>query len=504
MVNYPMSRNLLGWIWTLVAICSSTSAFAQLTTAEAGRLGLEPRWTVALHTSLQQPGKTTMMIWQSATPAKTSIEILAEGKKVVLDTNKLGEDGKPIGLEGAKAEAEMMAKRMKFAGLKPVIKESTSPNIYLLVTASDGSVEMLDAETGQSLWMTHVGKTSQPTMPAMMNDKFVVVTNGSTVYGLETLTGKSVFSFRSEDSPGAAATEINGRIVVPSLTGKLIGYLTENQGIEPSRFVYGGRSIVRPAVNRNNHVVAVPVEPRFVFFFRVEPTTEAKSVAVIPTPVARLEAQGPIVTTPVAYEDSFIVCSRSGEIFRIVPDVGGDIKWVASTGSVLYTSPLVAQNGVFIVTDAGELLAYDATNGQVLTGWDTSLSGMKQVLSVTSDRVFARSKSGSLTAIDRASGRIVGNIGSGLVNGMANSVSDRVYVVTNQGTLQCLAQKGMVSPLIHQSVQMPPAGDEGKEKPAPAAKPNTDSDADNPFGGADSTTDPGMETPAGDDPFGDG
>ena len=95
-------------------------------------------------------------------------------------------------------------------------------------------------------------------------------------------------------------------------------------------------------------------------------------------------------------------------------------------------------------------------------------------------------------------------MGSGLVNGMSNSVSDRVYVVTNHGTLQCLAQKGIVSPLIHQAIQAPAAGEEAKEKPAPAAKRNTDSDADNPFGGADSTTDPGMESPAGDDPFGDG
>ena len=158
-----MTRNTLGWIWTLIAFCSSATAYGQLTTAEAGRLGLEPRWSAALNTSLKEPAKTSIMIWQSAAAPRTSIDISAEGKQIVIDTTTLGADGNPLGLEGAKAQAETLAKRMRYAGLKPVITERTSPNIYLLVTASDGSIEMLDAETGKSLWTTHVGKTQQPT-----------------------------------------------------------------------------------------------------------------------------------------------------------------------------------------------------------------------------------------------------------------------------------------------------------------------------------------------------
>lgn len=500
LVKSIMTRNTLGWIWTLIALFSSTTAYGQLTTAEAGRLGLEPRWTAALHTSLKEPSKTSVMIWQSSAPAKTSIELAAEGKQIVLDTNTLGADGKPIGIDGAKAQAETLAKRMRFAGLKPVITERTSPNIFLLVTASDGSLEMLDAETGKSLWMTQVGKTSQPTFPATMNDKHVIVTNGSTIYALETETGKSLFSFRCEDAPGSAAGELNGRIFIPAITGKFIGYLTADRTREPSRFVYGGRSIVRSGVNRNLNVVAVPVEPRFVFFFTIDPSEKANSKPIPPVATARLEAQSPIFATPVPYEDSFIVCSRSGEIFRINPMAGGDIKWVTSTGSVLYSAPLVAQNGIFVVSDPGELLAYDANSGAVLAGWDTSIKGIKQVLSVTKDRVFVRNKSGQLAAYDFASGGLVGTVGSGLVHGLANPVSDRIYVIAANGTIQCLAQKGAESPLIHQNVQAAATEKEPKEKPKPEIKRDGDTGADNPFGDGDA----GMEAPAGDDPFGNG
>jgi outer membrane protein assembly factor BamB len=495
-----MTRNTLGWIWTLIAFCSSATAYGQLTTAEAGRLGLEPRWSAALNTSLKEPAKTSIMIWQSAAAPRTSIDISAEGKQIVIETTTLGADGNPLGLEGAKAQAETLAKRMRYAGLKPVITERTSPNIYLLVTASDGSIEMLDAETGKSLWTTQVGKTNQPTYPSMMNDSHVIVTNGSTIYALETTTGKSLFSFRCEDAPGSAAGEINGRIFVPTLTGKFVGYLTDDRTHEPSRFVYGGRSVVRAGINRTNNIVAVPVEPRYVFFFSIEPTTKANSKPLAPIATARLEAQSPIFAPPVPYEDSFIVCSRSGEIFRINPTAGGDIKWVSSTGSVLYSSPLVAQNGVFVISDSGELLAYDATSGSVLPGWEDAIGGMKQVLSVTKDRVFVRNKSGQLAAFDFATGKLIGEVGTGLVHGLANPVSDRVYVVSNHGTIQCLAQKGATSPLIHHDVQAPAAEKEPKEKPKPEINRGSESDADNPFGGSDA----GMEAPAGGDPFGDG
>lgn len=504
LVKSTMTRNTLGWIWTLIALCTSTTAFGQLTTAEAGRLGLEPKWSAALNTSLKEPAKTSIMIWQSSAAERTSIEISAEGKQTTIDTTTLGADGKPIGLEGAKAQAETLAKRMRFAGLKPVISEKTSPNIFLLVTASDGSIEMLDAESGKSMWTTQVGKTSQPTFPAMMNDTHVIITNGSTVYVLETATGKSLYSFRCEDSPGSAAGELNGRIFVPTLTGKFVSYLTDDRTREPSRFVYGGRSIVRSGVNRSNHIVAVPVEPRYVFFFSIEPTTQTNSKPLAPIATARLEAQSPIFSTPVPYEDSFIVCSRSGEIYRINPLAGGDIKWVSATGSVLYSSPLVAQNGIFVVSDSGELLAYDASNGMVLSGWGNSTSGMKQVLSITKERVFVRNKSGQLAAFDFATGKLIGEVGSGLVYGLANNISDRVYVISSQGTIQCLAEKGATSPLIHQAVQVAAEpGKDPKEKPKPEVnRTPAPADADDPFGAG--AAEPAMEAPAGDDPFGGG
>lgn len=497
-----MTRNTLGWIWTFIALCYSTTAYGQLTTAEADRLGLETRWSAALNVSLTQPSKTSIMIWQSSAPVRTSIEVAAENKQVIIDTSTLGSDGKPLGIDGAKAQAETLAKRMRFAGLKPVITERTSPNLFLLVTASDGAVEMLDAETGKSLWRTQIGKTNQPTFPGTMNDEYVIVTNGSTIYALETMTGKSIFSFRSEDAPGASAGELNGRVFLATLTGKFLGYFTEERNREPSRFVYGGRSAIQPSVNRINNTIAVPVEPRYVYFFSIEAATKENTRASIPVPIARLEAQSPVFAIPTPYQDTFIVCSRSGEIYRINPAAGGDIKWVASTGSVLYSSPLVAQNGVFVVSDSGELLAYDAIGGVLLSGWTSPIPGMKQVLAVTKDRVYVRNKSGQLSGFDFATGKSIGVEGTGFVNGLSNNISDRVYLVSSYGTIQCLAPKGSVSPLIHQQLQTPSPQKDPKEKPAPEVKRNTNENPDDPFGAE--TPDTGMEAPAGDDPFGAG
>lgn len=507
-----MLRVSFASVCTILLASLASPALGQISPSDAASLGLELHWTAALKTSLAEPGKTSVTLWQSSLPAKTSIEVAAAGKTVLLDTSALGSDGQPIGVEGAKAQAEMMAKRMRFAGLKPLISEKTSPTIFLLSTASDGAVELMDAESGKSLWATQVGQIGQPTFPATINDKFVVVTNGSTIYLLETATGKSFASFRSEDAPGEAAFEMNGRVYLVAITGRVLSYAIEDLQAEPWRFVYGGRSMIRPAFNRVAMSIAVPVEPKYTYFFSAPSGSLENADAFSPSPLARLESQAPVVATPVPFEDSFIVASRSGEIFRINPALGGKIAWTASTGSVLYDPPIVTPAGVFVVTDEGILLGYDSATGDVLPGWGGSLTAFKQVLAVSGDRVYARNTANQLVAIDRTNGKILGAAGENLRFSFSNRITDRLYVVTNSGTVQCYAQKGMVTPQIHEVLAPPPAKEEkGKKPAAPAAKPADSSAEEDPFGGANSTTDegameePAMEEPANEaDPFGNG
>jgi hypothetical protein len=264
--------------------------------------------------------------------------------------------------------------------------------------------------------------------------------------------------------------------------------------------------MIRPAINRVSKSVAVPVEPNYTYFFSAPSGSLENSDPFIPSPLARLEAQAPVIATPVPFEDSFVVASRSGEIFRINPTLGGKITWTASTGSVLYDPPVVTPSGVFVVTDEGILLGYDSATGDVLPGWGGSLTAFKQVLAVSGDRVYARNTANQLVAIDLSNGKILGTAGENLRFSFSNRITDRLYVVTNSGTVQCYAQKGVVSPQLHEVLAPPPAKEEKGKKPAPAAKPAESSAEEDPFGGATNTTEEGaMEEPANEaDPFGNG
>jgi hypothetical protein len=100
--------------------------------------------------------------------------------------------------------------------------------------------------------------------------------------------------------------------------------------------------------------------------------------------------------------------------------------------------------------------------------------------------------------------------GDNLRHSLSNAVTDRIYVVSDSGTLQCFAQKGLNSPLIHESLTAPEPAD-GKTKPkveaAPKATEPAEGDGSDPFGGGaadagEEKPDAGMDAPAGDDPFG--
>ncbi len=136
---------------------------------------------------------------------------------------------------------------------------------------------------------------------------------------------------------------------------------------------------------------------------------------------------------------------------------------------------------------------------------------MDELLAAFDGRAYVRLLTGGMAVVDIESGKIVENIFELLPRQLlVNSQTNRLYLVSETGAVQCLRPEGSDLPTISSALQSPedkPAEAESKTEPAgpqpvmdPAADPFAPGAAADPFGA-------GNNDPFGDaaaDPFGGG
>ncbi len=67
---------------------------------------------------------------------------------------------KRLGMDGARERAALTVKRYSRLGKTARTEEIDEPMIFLVSASNDGGVQALDAETGEQLWSSSVGRSS--------------------------------------------------------------------------------------------------------------------------------------------------------------------------------------------------------------------------------------------------------------------------------------------------------------------------------------------------------
>ena len=172
------------------------------------------------------------------------------------------------------------------------------------------------------------------------------------------------------------------------------------------------------------------------------------------------------------------------------------------------------ENKVFIASTYGNLVSFNANTG--FPDWDRPIPNVAHLISAFDNRLYVKTLSGALGVIDVTAGKVIGIYHQVRPERLlVNKLSDRLYLVSGRGEVQCLRPLGADLPTF---TEQPDIVDEATEetKTAPAipgspfergaAALDEGDDAD-PFGGDDSAADPfgaGDDDPFGagdDDPF---
>ena len=172
----------------------------------------------------------------------------------------------------------------------------------------------------------------------------------------------------------------------------------------------------------------------------------------------------------------------------------GDMLWKYPTSEPLFQPPAVIEDQVFVVSQLGGMFCCEAKTGKQL--W--SAPDIMQFVAASKQRVYAADKAGRTQILDLKTGARLDVLATELLPiKLLNPQTDRLYLATDTGLIQCLHEIERVKPLLHgEDRKLKPI--EEPEKPHPGAKKPKSGESAEPKPKPKPT--PKAKAPAGDKP----
>jgi outer membrane protein assembly factor BamB len=320
----------------------------------------------------------------------------------------------------------------------------------LTVLTSVGVVQELDALTGKTYWIAPIGNENYPSLGPAGNDKFVALVNGSTLYVLDRTDGKPVIIRSVSGAPGAAPALSDKYVFIPLVNGRVEAYPLGKKELSPWYYQSFGRAMVTPLVT-----------PESIVW-----TTDAGYLYVGGSDKLgmryRLETGAEIVAPPSYHKPFVFVASLSGDLFAM-HEVSGTQRWKYSTGFPVTRAAAGVGERVFVTSGEPALHCINATSGAGI--WEAP--HIAQFAATSKDRVYGVNDFGEFVVLDAATGATLARIRSDRpIQALVNDQTDRVYLVSDDGIVECLHEVGMKVPMYHAPKPVPP-----KETAAPAGTP---------------------------------
>jgi len=370
----------------------------------------------------------------------------------------------------------------------------------LLIQTSASTLHAIDAETGVTRWTRQVGDPRHPTLRAAVNAKWVAVINGSWIYVLDRHDGRILWSARSDGAPGAGPALSSQRVYVPALDGKVFAYRidriisppSEDISVRAARITTGETPLLKPEVpvrvvplvsNSFGAVIIQPIltheeagEERvawgtdrgFLFLGVINRLREEEFPFIY-----RVDAAGGIVAQPTYLRPDpargrnfgmLFVVSGGGFVYAI-RERDGKALWRFSVGEPIYEPVAALGEDVFVTSVLGRICCLSVEDGSLK--W--AAPACKKFVAASADKVYAVDGLDQLRVLRRDTGILIDTIDiSPLPIRLLNMETDRIYLATPWGLVQCWREQNLEQPIRHQPE---PAsedlgqGKEGSESP---------------------------------------
>ena len=368
--------------------------------------------------------------------------------------NDVDRDGQQLGRAEAQRLAEKQMIILEAEGRNPKLVIKNVPPIVMYVHTTAGTLQALDAETGKTLWTRFLGRPGEPAYKPGANDQFVVVVRGSKMYVLERVNGELIYSRDLDHNPIFGPVLSATHAFVTGMNGMVQGYQlpdAESDHRAVSAWVYqsGSRVTTRPLVT--DSTISWGTQNGLLFVASIDG----------PKVLYRHIMGGPVYDSTTFVPPNQLVVGSSDGTVSSLEQLDGMQRWVFSTGDEINQAPIAHREQVYLVTNRQELFSVNAETG--VEQW--SMLGIDDVIAVGANHIYGRDKSQGLTAIDRKTGRRLGTLPtSAYERAVTNLLTDRIYLVSESGSLLCLRELDVADPVVQVSFPQPPEESKSRQR----------------------------------------
>ncbi|MEZ6090290.1 MAG: PQQ-binding-like beta-propeller repeat protein [Pirellulaceae bacterium] len=463
---------------------------AVLSPIEATHLGLEEAWGKTLRAGSGYGRLVDIVLHVDETRSRKYIEIY-NGENLVWRTATDQLDpvsGRPIGEELTRKAAERELLFLKAKNIKGEIREKVIPQIWLYALGKDGTVQAIDAETGESIWVERAGHPLQPKFGLGVGDEYVTFISGSTLVQLEASTGSIIGTEPCETIP-MGGTSIAGDYVLFVTSRGIEGHLLSNISDQPYFSITSGYAIAKPRRFPKADRLVWPTSKGFVYCMELEGNN--------PSELFRIQAKGNVNgRVETVGQDRMYFSSSLGYVYGFQIARSAKPLFQVSTGEPMVGDTIAFDENVYFTSSYGNLYAVKATDGSL--AWNSPAPRVEEVIGSIGDALLVRDVGNRLAVLSARTGSLAAIASqTTLHRTIVNRLTDRVYLIGDTGYVQCLRPIGRELPEVKVTIEFKPeesaaepakpepaAPDDGIPFGAPAADPADPFGAGNPFGGA--------------------
>jgi outer membrane protein assembly factor BamB len=432
-----------------------------------------------------------------------------------LPVDQVGANGLEIGKQEAERLARNENRRLKRRGYTGTITSRLVPKIRLYTLGNDGTCECRDAESGESVWLARVGDRRLGYNKMGIGEKFVTVINGANLIKLDVKTGEEIAAMPTTGTPLFGAVHAGGFSLVPTIRSGVEGYPLDDIERYPFMEMVEGIALAPPTKAPDSNKVAWATDRGFVYLMELQGS---------PSVQFRLNTDGNVGGRIVsATGNRFFFASEAGQVYGVRGTRVGEVLWSRPYAEPFYNDPMIVGDQLLLRSAYGNLFSLGLDDG--ISKWVGPIPNVDALLAAFDGRVYVRLLSGGFGVIDLEAGKLTDIIYEMLPQQLlVNAQTNRLYLVSNSGAVQCLRPAGKEMPTVNvvlpEAKKPTDADDPAAAKPAGpqpvinnAVDPFAPAAGGDPFGaaaGADPFAPPAgggggagaMADPFGADPFG--